>query len=147
MKSISGSASYLNFHQNYSSIYHIRKDMRRNPYCSISVVWMELERNPKSWFYSYDQMDNLCSPWDLYLSQYVLPENVRALPIPKSLSMAHASAKAVLLHLEGYVGGACIAIVFAFRNLPLPNSLLFNWFHPSATFSIFKIRFLVGFQV
>jgi hypothetical protein len=114
--------------------------VRENPYSSISVVWMELERNPKSWFYSYDQMDNLCSPWDLQLSQYVLPENVRALPLPKSLTIAHATAKAVLLHLEGYVGGTSIDIIFAFRTLPFILSLsLFHQFSPTITFSSFKI--------
>jgi hypothetical protein len=114
--------------------------MRENPYSSISVVWMELERNPKSWFYAYDQMDNLCSPWDLLLSQYVLPENVRALPLPKSLTMAHASAKDVLRHLEGYVGGAFSDITLKFRTLPfLPPLSLSHQFSPTLLISIFKI--------
>lgn len=76
--------------------------MKINPYSSVSVVWMELERHPRSWFYSYDQMDNNCSPWDLQLSQYVLPENVHKMPLPPSLLKKNVTADAILLHLKRF---------------------------------------------
>lgn len=85
------------------SIYHVTTDMKTNPFASISVVWMQLEQNPKFWFYSYEQLDNLCSPWDLELSQYVLPENVRVTPLPRSLAVGNITAAAVIHYLERFV--------------------------------------------
>lgn len=58
------------------SIYNIRSDMAKNPYNSISVVWVDRDAETSTWVYKYDQLDNECSPWDLKLSKFVLPEKV-----------------------------------------------------------------------
>jgi hypothetical protein len=86
-----------------NSIYHVTPDMKTNPFASISVVWMQLEQNPRFWFYSYEQLDNLCSPWDLELSQYVLPENIRMMPLPRSLAVGKITATAVINYLQRYL--------------------------------------------
>lgn len=83
-----------------SSIYHIRQDMKSNPYHSISVVDLQLERDPRRWFYCYDQGDGLCSPWDLHLSECVT--KAKSVPLPRSLGIGHPTAEAVLNHLKSF---------------------------------------------
>ena len=86
------------------SIYHVRPDFKKNPYRSISVVWMKLEESPRRWFYAYTQTDNICSPWDLQLSKYVLPENIPSIvPLPSSLQGHTVDAMAVLAYLKRYI--------------------------------------------
>ena len=86
------------------SIYHIRPDFKKNPYRSISVVWMKLEESPRRWFYAYTQTDNMCSPWDLSVSKYVLPENIPPIvPLPSSLQGHNVDAMAVLAYLKRYI--------------------------------------------
>ena len=81
-------------------IYHVTTDMKSNPFASISVVWMQLEQYSKFWFYSYDQQDNFCSPWDLELSDNVLPKYVRIEPLPRSLAVGSITATAVIHYLQ-----------------------------------------------
>ena len=74
--------------------------MKEDPYSSISVVWLDQESNPRRWFYAYQQLDNLCSPWDLQLSAFVLPENVRPVILPHALTLGCLTAKTVLSYLQ-----------------------------------------------
>ena len=86
------------------SIYDIRADFKKNPYRSVSVVWMKLEESPRRWFYAYTQTDNLCSPWDLSLSKYVLPEHIPSTPpLPASLQGHTVDAMSVLAYLKRYI--------------------------------------------
>lgn len=89
------------------SIYHVREDYKSNPYRSISVVWLKLEKNPRRWFYAAAQVDNMCSPWDLSLSKYVLqekaiPENGGRFVLPPSLASGPVDALAVLTYLKQF---------------------------------------------
>lgn len=74
--------------------------MKEDPYSSVSVVWLDQESNPRQWFYAYHQLDNLCSPWDLQLSAFVLPENVRPVSLPRALTLGSVTAEAVLSYLQ-----------------------------------------------
>lgn len=81
------------------TIYHIREDYKENPYNSISVVWLQQEAVTNQWVYEYSQMDNLCSPWDLQLSEYYLLKNVKDATLPKSLSVGCPTPMAVLVYI------------------------------------------------
>jgi hypothetical protein len=80
------------------SIYHIRQDMKSNPYNSISVVDQQQEKGPLTWFYSYDQNQILCSPWDLQMSNFV--RKAESIPLPRTLAIGQVTAEAVLRYLK-----------------------------------------------
>ena len=87
------------------SIYHVREDFKTNPYRSVSVTWLTLEVNPRRWFYSEKQVDNMCSPWDLQLSAYktpesAIPENGGRFTLPPALATGPVDALAVLTFLK-----------------------------------------------
>jgi hypothetical protein len=83
-------------------VYSVRPELARNPYQSVRVVWLsqDLEDEHLSWVYAYLQTDNLCSPWDLSQSDYVLPNTAQVqAKLPKSLTVGHLQASAILDHL------------------------------------------------
>lgn len=74
--------------------------MAKIPYNAISVVWVERECDTFDWVYKYDQMDNLCSPWDVKLSRFVLPQKVKAPTLPRALVVGQLSAASVIDYLK-----------------------------------------------
>ena len=91
------------------SIYHMNEDMATNPYKSIHVIWLQQEKSSKDWFYSYQQSDNLVSPWELQVSAFQ-PQSASAIKkqsssrdavhIPKSLLVGKLYSKAVLAYVK-----------------------------------------------
>jgi hypothetical protein len=85
------------------TIYNVRADFKNNPYNSISVAWLKREQGTNKWFYADLQEDNLCSPWDLQLSKYILLQNVHPSSLPASLQTgATITAPAVLEYLKTF---------------------------------------------
>lgn len=82
------------------SIYHIRRDVKINPYNAVKIVWLIQEKDTDDWVYDYIQTDNDNSPWDLELSHFVLEENMRPPRLPKSLKVGNLTAEAILNHIE-----------------------------------------------
>ena len=81
------------------SIYAIRADFRTNPFRSISILWCEQEIVGENWVYSYNQTDNLVSPWDIELSEYCSIEDVHPPTLPRALKIGCPSPIAILLYL------------------------------------------------
>lgn len=112
---------FLNFvcHIRMCSLYYVRKNYRDDPYNSIRVTWVIQDRISDAWVYDYIQTDNgeleplvaslyplphfsECSPWDLVLSDYVLPEKVIAPVLPSKLLHQPLKAKNIIVHLQRY---------------------------------------------
>jgi hypothetical protein len=66
---------------NFVRIYDVRSDYKLQPYLSILVVWLDQDRN-LSWAYKFLQTENECSPWDLEMSSYILPHQIKELTFP-----------------------------------------------------------------
>ena len=66
-------------------IYDIRGNFLHDPYQSILVAWVDQDADDKTWMYKLVQTDNLCSPWELEASNFVFPENIKAVTFPDAL--------------------------------------------------------------
>ena len=66
------------------SIYHINPDYERDPYQSVLVVWVNQDFD-RQWMYKYEQTDNECSPWELFLSDYILLSSVKPYQFPENI--------------------------------------------------------------
>jgi len=111
------------------SIYHVRRNIEDNPYGGILVVWLVQELGHNNWVYDYNQTDNECSPWDLEISDFVLPEHVVSPDLPRELTETLPTATAILSYLYNmdfsYVFKYQVSVIDEYCSLfPLPKDQL-----------------------
>ena len=89
----------MRINESILSIYYVRPDFQRDPYQSVLVAWVGQDED-RQWMYRFVQTDNECSPWDLALSDFVLPQNVKQIAFPDSVCRRNVKAQDILNYLK-----------------------------------------------